>query len=226
MASDYSSFYEEKALTYPERDEPSIVRYEKALDLAQLRSGHLVLDVACKDAVLLDLLETRAIEASYTGLDISTRVIAKNVAKERKGRFVVEDVVRGTAFEPGSFDRVFALEILEHVPAPTAMLAEVRRVLKDDGRLLISVPNPYYYMELVNEIRGRPDTDGHLFAFTDANLRALLGHAGFEVEDSVGTYLMVPRKLRGAFRDQDVWILRRVPRLLACSRVYRARKRA
>lgn len=224
MNDAYRTFYEEKALTYPERDAPSIVRYEKALTLAALESGHSVLDVACKDAVLLDLLEKIGGDISYTGIDISSRVIEKNRTRRPDASFVLGDVTQGTPFEDGSFDRVFALEILEHVPHPVALLREAWRVLKNEGRLLLSVPNPYYYMEFINEVRRFPEVDGHLFAFRDANIRALFKLCGFEVEDVTGTYLQIPKKLRGAFREYKFWLVRRIPNLLACSRIYACRK--
>jgi 2-polyprenyl-3-methyl-5-hydroxy-6-metoxy-1,4-benzoquinol methylase len=217
------AFYEEKALGYPEHDAPSIVRYEKAVELAKLASGQTILDVACKDAVLLDLLERIGAQVSYTGLDISSRVLEANRNRRPNAAFVLGDIVQGTTFHDKSFDRIFALEILEHVPNPVAMLQEIRRLLKDDGQLLVSVPNPYYYMEFINELRSFPENDGHLFAFRDANVRAVLSLCGFDVDDVVGTYLLIPRRLRGAFRTHDFWIMKRVPKLLACSRIYRCR---
>ena len=40
----------------------------------------------------------------------------------------------------GSFDRVIAIHVLEHLPNLPAALAQIRRVLKPDGRLLTVVP--------------------------------------------------------------------------------------
>ena len=220
----YRDFYEQKATTYPEVDAPAIARCEKALALAQLSPGQRVLDIACKDAVLLSTMLRAGYETRYVGLDISERVIRKNRDLALPGEFVCDDVLAGTSFAAQSFERVFALEILEHVPEPKRLLSEARRLLTDDGRLVVSVPSPYYYMEIVNELRRRPDTDGHLFSFNNATIRALLAHCGFEVEASVGTCFLVPRSLRHPFRDNKFWVIKRVPELLACSRVYRCRK--
>lgn len=43
------------------------------------------------------------------------------------------------------FDIVFALEVFEHFANPQFALEELRRVLKDDGQLLISAPTPWCY---------------------------------------------------------------------------------
>ena len=46
-------------------------------------------------------------------------------------------------FRPGTFDLVICHHVLEHVAALDGVLAEVRRVLKDTGRMYVSVPNGY-----------------------------------------------------------------------------------
>jgi len=52
--------------------------------------------------------------------------------------------VRGTAyslpFADGTFDRVVAAEVLEHLPADTDAMAELFRVLKPGGLIAVSVP--------------------------------------------------------------------------------------
>jgi SAM-dependent methyltransferase len=221
----YREFYEQKALAYPELDAPALARCEKAVGLGELAPGQRVLDIACKDAVLLAAIGKAGLAVDYVGLDISERVVTKNQERGLSGTYVCANILEGAPFGDQSFDRVFALEILEHVPGPERLLQEAHRMLRDNGRLLLSVPNPYYYMELVNELRRRPDTDGHLFSFTNANIHALLGHCGFEVEASLGTYFLIPRTLRHPFRDLRFWVVKSVPELLACSRVYRCRKR-
>lgn len=45
--------------------------------------------------------------------------------------------------EDGAFDLVLLLDVLEHVPDPTFVLGEIRRMLVIGGRLVISVPFIY-----------------------------------------------------------------------------------
>jgi SAM-dependent methyltransferase len=43
-------------------------------------------------------------------------------------------------FEDASFDRALAIHVLEHLPDLPSAIAELRRVLKDDGRLVVVIP--------------------------------------------------------------------------------------
>ena len=51
------------------------------------------------------------------------------------------DIAGRLPFADDAFDVVVAGEVLEHVPHPDLMLAEIRRVLTPAGRLLLSTPN-------------------------------------------------------------------------------------
>jgi SAM-dependent methyltransferase len=48
----------------------------------------------------------------------------------------------GIPFSDGFFDVIFAFEVAEHFANPQFAFEEIRRVLKDDGILLLSTPNP------------------------------------------------------------------------------------
>lgn len=81
-------------------------------------------------------------------------------------------------FEPGSFDVVFASNLLEHLewPAIERTLPEVRRVLKASGRLLLVQPNFRYCS------RHYFDDYTHRTVFTHVSLPDLLTSRGFAVE--------------------------------------------
>jgi SAM-dependent methyltransferase len=51
-------------------------------------------------------------------------------------------------FPDGSFDRVIAAEVLEHIPADRAAMAELARVLRPGGTIAVTVPR--WFPELVN----------------------------------------------------------------------------
>jgi SAM-dependent methyltransferase len=71
-----------------------------------------------------------------------------------------------------SVDTVLSLEVLEHLPAPGRCVAEMARVLKPGGRLLLTVPFLQPLHQLPHDFR----------RYTPRGLRELLDAHGLEVE--------------------------------------------
>lgn len=97
-------------------------------------------------------------------------------------------------FADGSIDVVCLLDVIEHLPDPGRALAEARRVLTPDGRLVVNVPAHEWLWSAAD------DTLGHLRRYTRRSLAAELGAAGFRTEilTHVFSWLVAP-----------VWITRR-----------------
>ena len=221
----FDALYTQRAQEGREDDPLGTARYRAAMRMADLRTGQRVLDIGCRRSPLLVLLDQPGKpKIRYTGVDIAEENVIAGRHRWPEARFEQADITDGTPFDDGAFDRIFAMEVMEHVASPFHMLTEVRRLLALDGQLILSVPNPYYWTEWVNELRGVPDTEGHIFAWADNNLRKLLELVGFEVVERRSTYLEVPLRLRGAWQRNKLLLLPRPPAALARSRVYRCRK--
>ena len=72
--------------------------------------------------------------------------IESNVSDEAKAvgnlRFIEDGAERALpTLEPGSFDVVMMISVLEHVWEPLDVLRECRRVLRPNGSLVLNVPN-------------------------------------------------------------------------------------
>ena len=82
-----------------------------------------------------------------------------------------------------SFDMVFLLEVLEHLDYPDKALAEIARVLKPDGYLVLGVPREPLWC-ILNMARGKylahfGNTPGHLNHWSKHSLRMFMeGHFG------------------------------------------------
>jgi SAM-dependent methyltransferase len=132
-----------------------------------------ILDAGCGtggDAVFLRRY------GEVVGLDYAAEA-APFVADRLPGRFARGSVLR-LPFAAGSFDLVTSFDVLYHrgVPDEGAALAEVRRVLRPGGRLLIRLP-AYEWL------RSRHDRQVHTRRrYTAGEARALLEAAGFAVE--------------------------------------------
>ena len=120
-------FYQIKAAQYPEFDKEAIFRYTKAIKLAEPKGK--ILDIGCKYAILQNILNKENIKFDYFGIDISENVLHK-IKNYDPSRFKQADASDIIPFPSENFDFVFAMEILEHVEAPTKMLSEIYRSFK------------------------------------------------------------------------------------------------
>lgn len=188
------AFYDLRATEEPPADPEARLRFRKAVDAAGLLPGERVLDVGAKRGGLGAYLRETGLDVSYAGTDLSE----ENVAAAQAGGLEVRlaDVEEALPFGDASFDCAFCLELLEHLVTPLALLEELRRVLVDGGRAVVSVPSPYSWVEVVRELLGLPDTEGHLTAFTTPVLTNVAALAGFRVERRLGTSFRIPRTQR------------------------------
>lgn len=99
-----------------------------------------VIDMGCGCGYGCD--ELTAVAFSVTGIDNSVEAI--EYAKQHHGKnavyYHVQDAENLT-FNAGDFDVAVCFEVLEHLGDPAAALAEMQRVLVDDGLLIASTPN-------------------------------------------------------------------------------------
>lgn len=155
--------------------------------LSLVGSGQRVLDVGCGMGAFLGALEGRFAERH--GVEIDPQRAATSRAQGH--RVVRVDLDRtGLPYRGASFDCVTLLDVLEHVREPLDLLAEVERVLRPGGQVLVSTPNIRHWRHLVSIAwAGRfPRTSddpaaydgGHLHYFTFADVTALLQKVGLD----------------------------------------------
>jgi SAM-dependent methyltransferase len=115
----------------------------------QFVAGRRTLDVACGEGYGSALLATAA--ASVIGVDVAADVVAH--ARERYRdrpnlRFEAGSAAR-LPLPDASVEAVVSFETIEHLPREDQprMIAEIARVLADDGVLVLSAPNPVEYSQ-------------------------------------------------------------------------------
>jgi SAM-dependent methyltransferase len=119
-------------------------------------AGRRVLDAGCGTGPLSAVLRDRG--ATVTGFDSSAKML--ELARRRLGpdaELLMADLDRPLPFPDGAFDDAVAGLVLHYLQDWTAPLAELRRVLKPGGRLILAVDHPYATDLMQREAGRKPD---------------------------------------------------------------------
>lgn len=93
-----------------------------------------VLDAGCGDGFLTNLFCVN--NNQVIGLDLEDKT-----PKDKKLFKFMKADARKMPFPDSSFDIVVSFDVIEHIEEDTIFLAECRRVLKRDGKLILGTPN-------------------------------------------------------------------------------------
>lgn len=142
--------------------------------LPERKSGFKAIELGCGEGY-----STKRLHAMLPpGASLSaSEYVGKLVPKARKLNpkvKVIEESVYALKHKNESFDLIFLLEVLEHLDYPDKALAEINRVLKKDGFLILGVPREPIWRGL-NMMRGKylkdfGNTTGHLNHWSSAGL--------------------------------------------------------
>lgn len=116
-------------------------RYAMVLDVVKQKD---VLDVACGEGYGSFLMADVA--RSVVGVDISDEAV-QHASSIYNNLTFLQGSATALNFADASFDVVVSFETIEHLAEQAQMLAEIRRVLRPDGVLVISSPNRPVYSE-------------------------------------------------------------------------------
>lgn len=140
--------YDRFAAAYAAENETGLfnAHYERPAMLGLLGdvSGRRVLDAGCGSGPLTEGLRDRG--AVVSGFDVSPAMV--ELASRRLGEEVdlrVADLGGPLPFADAEFDDVVASLVLHYLEDWTQPLAELRRVVRPGGRLLVSVNHPAAY---------------------------------------------------------------------------------
>ncbi|HAX47882.1 MAG TPA: methyltransferase domain-containing protein [Ignavibacteria bacterium] len=104
---------------------------------ADIRPDDNVLEVGCGAGHILERINC----GRLTGIDISPVQIQRAKARLGSKAKLIEAEGERLPFPDQSFERILCTEVFEHVLEPEKLLIEMKRVLKDDGIISLSVPN-------------------------------------------------------------------------------------
>lgn len=175
-------------MTWPYGDDPrpDIQRLVNA-------AGRRILDVGCGTGALGSALKAAGAD-HVAGIESHPGVADR--ARERLDVLVEGDLLEvALPFDPQEFDYLIFADVLEHLPDPDRALDRLLPLLKEGGRVIVSVPNMRFYLVLLrlalnrwsyteSGVRDRT----HLRIFTSGSLERMLVAHGLAIEEMERNY--------------------------------------
>jgi ubiquinone/menaquinone biosynthesis C-methylase UbiE len=127
-----------------------------------VRKSDSALDVGCGTGLLLSKLAAKR----RVGVDLSSGLLRqlKKSGLDRKIELVQADA-ESLPFKTGSFEVVYSVNLLEHVPHPEKVVSEGMRVLKKRGKLVLITPNGDMglFLEIADRLKLKAPEGPHHF---------------------------------------------------------------
>lgn len=163
------------------------VMRKQAQVIESLKGGGNLLDVGCATGAFFESFAQE--KWRFYGVDISP--VGVEMARARYHAETFCGTLREAKFASGFFDLITVMDTIYYFQHPHLELAEIRRILKDDGLLAIEIPGLAAYR--FNEkglfcrlahgkwVRGFALNPARTYFFSPCAVRLLLNRAGFEV---------------------------------------------
>ncbi|MEZ4866403.1 MAG: class I SAM-dependent methyltransferase [Caldilineaceae bacterium] len=140
--------------------------------------GGYVLDIGCGTGGFLHAL---CESSCFQGIGVDISHYALQVAQRQQIQGVCANA-RDCCLAPASFDIVTLWEVIEHIPEPLAALADIRRLLRPGGIMLLSTPNSQSWQaHLWRQYWQGWESPRHLQIFSWATVERLLDATGFQL---------------------------------------------
>lgn len=153
----------------------------------------LVLDVGCNNGLVGKEI-IRLKQAAVDGIDINEEAL------EEAGKFYRTVFKRDLCnpnfeIEAEEYDYIIFSDILEHLPRPDLVLKNSRKYLKENGKIIISLPNVARLEIRINLLLGKFNykpgilSEDHLRFFTKESGAELIEESGYKIEKIISTGL-------------------------------------
>jgi SAM-dependent methyltransferase len=133
--------------------------------------GRTILDIGCSYGTFLELAKG----AGFKTFGVEPSECALKASKHGNIFTSIEEV-------KGQYDIITFMNTIEHLIDPVAELVKIRKLLKDDGYLVLSTPNLIgtYFNTTIDGWM----SNAHVCHFTPTTLKAICVKAGFDIADA------------------------------------------
>jgi SAM-dependent methyltransferase len=175
-------YYEDLWERLPNELEPPSFERRLAFLRGSVKAGDRALDIGCGTGEFTAALAEAG--AVAIGVEVAEAALERARARHPDRDFRLVPLDGPLPFEDGSFELVWASEVIEHVTDTARWLSEVRRVLVPGGRLLVTTPSHGRLRVALGGVERFSEPLGdHLHLYTTHSLRTVLHEYGFaEIE--------------------------------------------
>jgi len=148
---------------------------------SNVRERKRFLDIGCATGLLLNHMKNK-------GWDCRGVELCRESAEYGIAHFNI-DIYIGTLeqalFPDSFFHAVHLSHLIEHVPDPSALLLEIKRILRPEGYMVLTTPNISGMQARIAGKDWRSAIPDHVFLFSKKTMKKLLRKTGFEIEKQV-----------------------------------------
>lgn len=185
-----------------------------AVQFRMIPTGARALDVGCHTGILGEALRAQK-HCEVTGIDNDANALA--AAATRLNNVLELDLEKPDWVDRllqqgfGNFDIILFGDVIEHTREPLAILKSAQRLLKTEGKIIVSLPNVANLRVRIGLLFGKFDYSesgildrSHIRFFTLRTARAMVRDAGYEIERESYSGYSLPR-----------WLIDQFPKLFA-----------
>lgn len=150
------------------------------------------LDVGCASGFMVSEISKSFPKAKYSGIDVYDKAIAAAQKNYPHIKFHIASADK-LPFKKDSLDLILFYETIEHVENPLKCLNEIKRVLRKNGTLILTMDSGSLLFRIVwfcwENTKGRVWKKAHLHPFQHDELENLIKKAGFKIRKKIFSFL-------------------------------------
>jgi SAM-dependent methyltransferase len=141
--------------------------------------------------------------AGWDAIGVEPSEFAARYASQHSECQVYHGTLQHVGFEAASFDVLTLMDVIEHVPEPCDLMAEVYRVLRPNGIVFLTTPNfGSIFVRLYGPKAYGIGPDEHVTYFQPTTVKRLLRRSGF-TKTIIGTKDLYAENLRRLFGHRN-----------------------
>ena len=135
-----------------------------------------IIDLGTADGLMLSEIKDSFPSAKCVGIEYSRELVEVNSDTRI---IILKGDMNSLQIEDNSFEVAIAAAVIEHLPDPKMMLEEAKRVLKPNGIIIITSPDPFW--EHIATMIGHLSPSQHVCLMNIKKIALLLIDVGYEV---------------------------------------------